>query len=100
LSHLLLIIVVAWVVLAAIALVFVLAIGRAAKRGDEVMWRANLTRMLAARGRRRDERRFGERRSSDPRGQLGWSGALDRRRTERRRHDRRVDPAWRDRSNG
>jgi hypothetical protein len=89
-----------WLLLGAVALVFVLAIGRAAKRGDELMWRANLTRMLAARGRRRDERRDGERRSGDPRSQHSWSGMIDRRRAERRREERRADPAWRDGSNG
>jgi hypothetical protein len=95
---LLVIIIVGWIVLGTIALVFVLAIGKAAKRGDELLWREGLTRMLAARGRRRDQRRDRDRdrRSHDPRSQMPWSGMLDRRRQERRRQERRADPGWRD----
>ena len=92
------IIIAGWIALGAIALLFVLAMGRAAKRGDDLVWGEGLTRMLAARGRRRDERRHGhrDRRCSDPRSPLPWAGMLDRRSHERRRHERRADPAWRD----
>jgi hypothetical protein len=95
----LLIIVLVWVVLGALALVMAVALGRAAKRGDEMLWRARLTRMLAARGRRADERRTGDRRSRDPSSPRAGAEALDRRHGERRRFDRRADPGWRDAPN-
>jgi hypothetical protein len=94
-----LIILIVWVALAAVMLVLAMSLGRAAKRGDEMLWRARLTRMLAARGRRAEERRGGDRRSRDARSQLGWAGSADRRRGERRRSERRADPGWRDAPN-
>jgi hypothetical protein len=97
---LVLIIVAAWVVLGLVALVFVLAIGRAAKRGDELLWRESLTRMLSARGRRAMTRRDGDRRTTDAFRQLPWAGTSERRRQDRRSRERRADPAWRDSPNG
>jgi hypothetical protein len=91
-------ILIVWVVVAGMALLLMVALGRAAKRGDEMLWRARLTRVMAPRGRRALERRCRNRRSGDAHAQLPRVGTSDRRRGERREFDRRAEPGWRDAS--
>jgi hypothetical protein len=86
-------ILIVWVLVVLVCTMFASHLGYAAKRGDEVLWRARLTRLLADRGRRIDERRTVDRRRA-----VGLRGVrLERRQGERRRRsDRRADPGWRD----
>lgn len=85
-----------WLVLGAAALVVAMALGRAAKSGDELLWRSRLSQMRNAHDRRAAQRRGFERRSSDLSRQLSWTGSADRRRGERRRLERRSPRTWRD----